>query len=549
MSTKTYLDDIYKKSDPLYVVNNQTLKKAENNAKNNANTTNTSATTTQTTNTSATKPTGVDDASWQTANSKYSASNNQNKLDSTVQSDLSNFKNLASNKNIISNGTWNDINSSFVVPSEVLEADRYLAEQLQKIQIGKTSYSDQVRDMMDKIMNRDKFSYDVDTDPLFQQALASATNSGKQAMQDTIGQASALTGGYGSTYATTAGNQAYNAYIEDAYDNLPQYYQMSRDAYDKDVEEMYRQYSMLSTEDDKEYNRNITAYDATYQYRNQKYNDAYTQYRDAKSDAFAMANLELSENSQIVNNAYNMYQASSNYADSMYQREYKTWLDSVNQAWQAIQTQRGAYESDRAFDEGVRRYEQSFAEDVRRFDVGEANKLSMHNDQMSLNYAELTQRAEEHKNEMAYKYSALAQDQSQFEAKQKSDKENKTTKLKSPTSTQITGAKNAYKNGGLKGYEAFVEDLGVDVNIDELFAQVSSETNLGMYNAEIKKKDDAFWRIPGGVDKNDTVSIGDTEYRVSELPKELQETMSAAKVGDVYYFDWKTSKWKKKSNK
>jgi hypothetical protein len=47
-------------------------------------------------------------------------------------------------------------------------------------------------------------------------------NSGKSAMQDTIGQASALTGGYGSTYATSAGNQAYNAFIEDAYNNLPE---------------------------------------------------------------------------------------------------------------------------------------------------------------------------------------------------------------------------------------------------------------------------------------------------------------------------------------
>ena len=40
-----------------------------------------------------------------------------------------------------------------------------------------------------------------------------------------------MTGGYGSTYATTAGNQAYNAFIEDAYDNLPQYYQMAMEAY------------------------------------------------------------------------------------------------------------------------------------------------------------------------------------------------------------------------------------------------------------------------------------------------------------------------------
>ena len=84
---------------------------------------------------------------------------------------------------------------------------------------------------MTQIQNREDFEYDVDKDPLFQQALASAMNSGKTAMQDTIGQASALTGGYGSTYATSVGNQAYNAYIEDAYNNLPEYYNMALQAY------------------------------------------------------------------------------------------------------------------------------------------------------------------------------------------------------------------------------------------------------------------------------------------------------------------------------
>jgi hypothetical protein len=194
-----------------------------------------------------------------------------------------------------------------------------------------------VKDMMSQIQNRDKFSYDVDSDPLFQQALASSMNSGKQAMQDTIGQASALTGGYGSTYATSAGNQAYNAFIEDAYDNLPQYYQMAREAYQMEGEEMYKQFGMLSELDDKEYNRNIAAYDATYQHRNRLYDESYNQFRDNKSDLFAMANLQISEHGQRVSDAYNYYSAASDYADSMYEREYNSWLDSVNMAWKEIE--------------------------------------------------------------------------------------------------------------------------------------------------------------------------------------------------------------------
>lgn len=282
-------------------------------------------------------PKGVDGDTYNKMKSTFSPSSDVTKADKKKNSALSNLEGLTSKEDIISDSVWKDINSSFRLPSAVVEADTWIASQLEKIQSGKTSYSDQVKAMMDKIMNREKFSYDVDTDPLFQQALASAMNSGKQAMQDTIGQASALTGGYGSTYATSAGNQAYNAFIEDAYDNLPQYYQMAMEAYQMEGDEMYRQYSMLSTEDDKEYNRNITAYDATYQHRNQLYNEAYSQFRDNKSDAFATANLQLNEHGQRVSDAYNYYNATSNYADTLYNREYTQWADSVNQATQMAQ--------------------------------------------------------------------------------------------------------------------------------------------------------------------------------------------------------------------
>lgn len=315
-----------------------------------------------------TKPNGVDDATFDKYNTNFSASDKFASLDKEKNSAASNYKDIANTKNIISSSTKKAMNQKFVVPSAVTEADGYLKTQLEKIQSGKTSYSDQVRDMMDKIMNRDKFSYDVDKDPLFQQALASAMNSGKQAMQDTIGQTSALTGGYGSTYATSAGNQAYNAFIEDAYDNLPQYYQMAMEAYQMEGDEMYRQFGMLSDADDKEYNRNVTAYDATYQYRNQLYNEAYAQFRDNKSDAFATANLELSEHGQRSSDAYNYYNIASNQADTQYEREYKSWEDSINQAYQMMSMQNTDWWNQTNFDEGVRQYEKNYAENVRQFD-------------------------------------------------------------------------------------------------------------------------------------------------------------------------------------
>ena len=307
-------------------------------------------------------PYGVSEEDWQ---KKNDLQNNKPESNAELQKNKSDAKNNyinTMNQPIISENTQKNLNTQFNIPSAVVEADAWLSNQLQKIQSGRTSYTDDVQNMMDKILNREKFSYDVDTDPLFQQALASAMNSGKQAMQDTIGQASALTGGYGSTYATSVGNQAYNSYVEGAYDDIAQYYQMALNQHQMEGDEMYRQLGMFTDADDREYNRNVAAYDATYQHRNQLYNEAYSQYRDTKNDAFSMANLETNIYGQKTNNAYNLYNIASQEEQTQYERDYNSWLDSINMSYKDMEFQnsdawanknydRGVFESDRAYEQ------------------------------------------------------------------------------------------------------------------------------------------------------------------------------------------------------
>lgn len=471
------------------------------------------------------KPEGITDATYNAMNKQYTPSDKQQQLDANKQNAGNKVTNLANKRNIVSNSTWSDIESEFKTPTAVKQADAYLAEQLEKIQSGRTSYTNQLQEAMDKILKREKFSYDVDTDPLFQQALASAMGSGKQAMQDTIGQASALTGGYGSSYATTAGNQAYNAYIQDAYDNLPQYYQMAREAYEAEGDELYRQYSMFSTEDEKEYNRNITAFDVTSQYRNQIYNEEYGRYRDSKSDAFATANLEISEHGQLVNDAMNAYNIAADLADTEYQRKYNSWLDSVNIAMQQGQIERGAYEydtsleedkrrydqdyarkvfesdrtynrgvyeSDRAYDRGVYEYDTSLAEQKRQFDVGEANDMSIAQSQ-------------------------LAQDNEHFYASLNARGSSGGggggggPQLKTPTTTMLKNALAAYNSGDMNAYNAELSAAnasGYDVNaITQYIVDNGAEwvqTYVNYYNG-IKIKDDTF-NGGGGTDHNDVYS-------------------------------------------
>ncbi len=107
--------------------------------------------------------------------------------------------------------------------------------------------------ILDKILNREDFSYDLNGDALYQQYKDKYIQQGKMAMQDTMGQAAAMTGGYGNSYATTAGNQAYQASLQNLNDIVPELYQMAYDKYNQEGQELYSQYSLLSDDRNTEY--------------------------------------------------------------------------------------------------------------------------------------------------------------------------------------------------------------------------------------------------------------------------------------------------------
>ena len=92
---------------------------------------------------------------------------------------------------------------------------------LQKLQknnklSGTFNYGNQAgyNNALNNLTNREAFKYDLSNDQLYQQAKDQYQQMGKTAMADTIGQASAMTGGYGNSYATTAGSQAYQNYLQ-----------------------------------------------------------------------------------------------------------------------------------------------------------------------------------------------------------------------------------------------------------------------------------------------------------------------------------------------
>ena len=118
-----------------------------------------------------------------------------------------------------------------------------------------SEWTGQKNDLITRILNREDFSYDVNSDALYQQYKEQYSALGKLAMQDTMGQAAAMTGGYGNSYASSAGNQAYQQYLSQLNEVVPELYGMALDRYNAEGQEMYNQYGLLADQEDRDYGR------------------------------------------------------------------------------------------------------------------------------------------------------------------------------------------------------------------------------------------------------------------------------------------------------
>ena len=167
------------------------------------------------------------------------------------------------------------------MPSGSVQAAQAYLEQVKASKPGayQSRWDDELTSLYDQIRNRKKFSYDMGTDPLYQQYREQYQRLGRLAMQDTMGQAAALTGGYGSTYGEQVGQQAYNAYLQNLNDIVPQLQQQAYQRYQDEGTDLYNQYSLVKGREDTDYGR---------------YRDTVSDYYSDLSDARSAYNSERS---------------------------------------------------------------------------------------------------------------------------------------------------------------------------------------------------------------------------------------------------------------
>lgn len=150
--------------------------------------------------------------------------------------------------------------------------------------MAKESYRSPYRERIDallrELMESPGVSYDMNADALYRQYRDAYAREGRRAMEDAMGQASALTGGYGNSYATTAAQQAYQGYLAGMGDKSMDLYERALAMHDRNRQRAADNLNILQGQEDKAYSRYQDALTAARGERDY----AYTQERDAQAD-------------------------------------------------------------------------------------------------------------------------------------------------------------------------------------------------------------------------------------------------------------------------
>ena len=200
-----------------------------------------------------------------------------------------------------------------------------------------SQYQGNISALMNQINNREKFSYDLNGDALYQQYKDQYINQGRMAMMDTMGQAAALTGGYGNSYAASAGNQAYQESLKQLNDIVPDLYRLALDKYNSEGQDLYNQYAMYNDQEQAAYGRyrdSVSDYQQNRAYLQGVYDNErdfdyskFTDYRDYLQKAYENErNYDYTKFNDNRDFLANQYQDTRNY-------DYGLYSDAYNRAF------------------------------------------------------------------------------------------------------------------------------------------------------------------------------------------------------------------------
>ncbi len=281
---------------------------------------------------------------------------------------------------------------------------------------GDFNYSNQAAydKTMNDLLNRKEFSYDLNGDVLYQQYKDNYITQGKQASMDVMGQASAMTGGYGNSYAATVGNQTYQGYLQQLNNKIPELYQLALDRYNSEGDRLATNLGVLAQDRQTEYGEWGDKYNrlvADRDYHTNEYNSAY-------------------------NRDYTTWTDNRDYDTSQYWNEYNTGY----QAEQDELTRKYQAERDAIADA---QWQKEFDEAQRQFNADQALKREQQNASLALQ-----------REELAWKKAQAAAEAAAKAEKEKTKLEgnDKTNLFKSSVMTQ-----NEFRRRRPSGYSSYTD--------------------------------------------------------------------------------------------
>lgn len=142
-------------------------------------------------------------------------------------------------------------------PSDEVTAARAYRDSVAAMEPGayQSRFEEKLQELYDQIAGREAFDYDPEEDEAYRRYAKLYAAKGAAAMEDTLGKAASLTGGYGSSYAQSAGQQAYNGYLQELATLVPELRQAALAEYRQEGQALADQYSMLSQREKNDYAR------------------------------------------------------------------------------------------------------------------------------------------------------------------------------------------------------------------------------------------------------------------------------------------------------
>lgn len=211
-------------------------------------------------------------------------------------------------------------------------------------------YSDEVNKRLRDAIDRKPFNYNVNEDKLFSQYKSAYENSGKRAMQDTMGDAAALSGGYANSYAVTAGQQAYNSYMEKLSDKVTELEQLAYKRYRDDEDAAYRRLNALLDMENTDYGR---------------YRDSVSDLRDKRDFDYRVSQDSIAQGNKDREYNRSVYENDRDF-------DYRVSQDDRAQSNKDREYYRSVYEDERDYNRSVyeddRNYNRSVYEDTRDYE-------------------------------------------------------------------------------------------------------------------------------------------------------------------------------------